>query len=110
MVPPPHQQHSNDSTRRNNAIPPPLIRGYGYAKSDPKFQDPKFCAAFAEMRRKKKEREAREEVSKKRQAIGRADGRGYQFQTPRWLRRHWNHQDYHCQCPMSPPFLIMIIL
>jgi hypothetical protein len=35
-----------------------------------------------EMRRKKKEREAQEEVSKKQQAIGRADGRGYQFQTP----------------------------
>jgi hypothetical protein len=35
-----------------------------------------------EMRRKKKEREVQEEVSKKQQAIGRADGRGYQFQTP----------------------------
>jgi hypothetical protein len=34
------------------------------------------------MRRKKKEREAQEEVSKIQQAIGRADGRGYQFQNP----------------------------
>jgi hypothetical protein len=81
MVPPPPQQHTNDSTCRNNAIPPPLIRGYGYAKSDPKFQDPKLRAAFLEMKRKQREREAKEEVSKKRQAIGRADGRGYQFQT-----------------------------